>query len=110
LQDKDNITPKEVALQREEPFPFIIMEGTLDAPEELHLAAEKELLCTFKGNLMEATLGLLACYYVFMFNYPPSLNLFFLYLQKCVLKINDGKKLPSSVITFVNEIDSLKRN
>ena len=33
LQDKD-ITPKEVALQKEEPFLFIIMEGTLDAPEE----------------------------------------------------------------------------
>ena len=28
------------------------MEGTLDAPEELHLAAEKELLCTFRGNLL----------------------------------------------------------
>ena len=33
LQDKD-ITPQEVALQKEEPFLFIIMEGTLDAPEE----------------------------------------------------------------------------
>ena len=30
---------------------------------------------------------------------------FFLYLQNCILKINDGKKLPSSVITFANEID-----
>ena len=65
LQDKD-ITPKEVALQREEPFPFIVMEGTLDAPEDLHLAAEMEVLCTFKGNLVEETLGLLASYYVFM--------------------------------------------
>ena len=85
------------------------MEGTLDAPEDLHLAAGTEVLCTFKGNLIEATLGLLASYYVFMYNYPPSLNLFFLYLQKCILKINDGKKLPSSVITFVNEIDSLQK-
>ena len=51
-----------MALQREEPFPFTIIEGTLDVPEELHLAAEMEVLCTFKGNLIEATLGLLACY------------------------------------------------
>ena len=49
------------------------MEGTLDAPEELHLKAEMEVLCTFKGNLIEATLGLLASYYVFTNNkyYPP---------------------------------------
>ena len=76
IQDKD-ITPKEVALQREGPFPFIIVEGTLDAPEDFYLAAETEVLCTFKGNLIEATLGLLASYYVFMYNYPPSLNSFF---------------------------------
>ena len=67
LQNKD-ITPKEVALQREKPFPFTIMEGTLDASEELHLAAEMEVLCTFKGNLIEAILGLsyslLLCYHV----------------------------------------------
>ena len=63
----------------------------------------------FRGNLLEATLGLLASNYVFMYNYLPSLNIFFLYLQKSILKISDGKKLPSSVITFVNEIDSLPK-
>ena len=56
-----------MALQREEPFPLIIMEGTLDVSEELLLKAETEVLCTFKGNLIEATLGLLASYYVFMY-------------------------------------------
>ena len=77
LQEKGDKSPKQVALEKKEPFPFIIMEGTLDAPEEMHLAAEKELLCNFRGNLLEATLGLLASYYVFMHNYPPSLNSFF---------------------------------
>ena len=98
-----------MALQREEPFPFTIMEGILDAPEELHLAAEMEVLCTFKGNLIQAILGLsyslLLCYHVQL---SPFLNFFFWYLQKCILKINDGKKLPSSGITIVNEIDSLE--
>ena len=76
LQDKDtHVTPKKVALQREEPFPLITMEGTLDAPEELHLKAETEVLCTFKGNLMEETLGLLASH-VFTYKYPPSLKFF----------------------------------
>ena len=69
-------SPKQVALEKKEPFPFI-MEGTLDAPEEMHLAAEKELLCNFRGNRLEATLGLLASNYVFMYNYPPSLNSLF---------------------------------
>ena len=68
-----------MALQREEPFRFTIIEGTLDAPEELHLAAEMEVLCTFKGNLIEALLGLsyslLLCYHVQLS--PFLINLFF---------------------------------
>ena len=96
-------------MQREEPFPFTMIEGTLDAPEELHLAAEMEVLCTFKGNLIEALLGLsyslLLCYHVQL---SPFLKFFFLYLQKCILKIDDGKKLSSSGLTIVNEIDSLE--
>ena len=59
-----------MALQREEPFPLIIMEGTLDVSEELLLKAETEVLCTFKGNLIEATLwaaSLLLCFHVFFF-------------------------------------------
>ena len=92
-------------MQREEPFRFTMIEGTLDAPEELHLAAEMEVLCTFKGNLIEALLGLsyslLLCYHV-------QLSPFLILLQKCILKINDGKKLSSSGLTIVNEIDSLE--
>ncbi|KAJ7387212.1 hypothetical protein OS493_004182 [Desmophyllum pertusum] len=103
-------TPKQVALEREQPFPFIIVEGTLDAPEELHLAADKQLICSFRGNLVTATLGLLASYYVFMYNYPVALNSMFLYFQKCILQIHDGRKLPSSVITFVNDIDRLSNS
>ena len=62
---------KESGTAKGRAFPLIIMEGTLDAPEELHLKAEMDVLCTFKGNLIEATLGLLASYYVFTNNYPP---------------------------------------
>ena len=63
LYDK---SPKQVALEKEELFPFIIIAGTLDASEELHLAAEKELLCNFRGNPLEASLRLAASYYVLM--------------------------------------------
>ena len=99
-----------MALQREEPFPFTITEGTLDALEELHLAAEMEVLCTFKGNLIEAVLGLsyslLLCYHVQL---SPFLKFGGFFVPSEVhFKINDGKKLPSSGLTIVNEIDSLE--
>ena len=101
---------RELAMSREHPFPFLIMEGRLEAsPSQFHLAADKQIICSFTSSLVDATLGLLGSYYVFMFNYPACLNNFYLYLQKCVLQINDGRKLPSSVITLVNEIDRLSK-
>ena len=104
------MTAKQVALDKEEPFPFIILKSRLDShDQELHLAADKQLLCLFTSSLVKATLGLLSCYYVFMFNNPAGLKNIFLYLQKCILQIHDGKKLLASVITFVNEIDSLSK-
>lgn len=104
------MTAKQVALDREEHFPFIILKGHLDShDQELHLAADKQLLCSFTGSLVEAILGLISCYYVFMFNNPAGLKNIFLHLQKCILQIHDGRKLPASVITFVNEIDSLSK-
>ena len=72
------MTAKQVALDREKPFPFIILKGHLDShDQELHLAADKKLLCSFTSSLVRATLGLLSCYYVFMFNYPAGLRTFF---------------------------------
>ena len=68
------MTAKQVTLDKEKPFPFIIVEGSLDSPGDRHLEADKHLLCSFSGSLIKATLGLLACYYVFMFNYPVGLN------------------------------------
>ena len=42
------MTAKQVALDREEPFPFIILKGHLDShDQELHLAADKKLLRMF---------------------------------------------------------------
>ena len=60
--------------------------------------------------MVEAALALLATYYVFLFNYPPGLTNFYLFLQKCILQIHDGKKLPSSLISFVNSIHELQGN
>lgn len=73
--------------------------------EELPLAAEMKVLCTLRGILYcrgnPWAVRLLLCFHVQLF----LKFVFFLYLQNCILKINDGKKLPSSVITFANEID-----
>ena len=75
--------------------------------DSIHLVAEKQVICSVEdGSLLEAALCRLAVYYVFMFNYPMGLNNFYLYLQKCILDIQDGRKLPSSVLAFVNELQS----
>ena len=83
-------------------FPFLIFTGSLESHDAIYLAADKHIICDFEASLVESALELLATYYVFMYNYPPGLTNFFLFLQKCILHIQDGKKLPSSVISLVN--------
>ena len=58
---------------------------------------------------MNATMAWFATYYVFMFEYPASLNNFFTYLQK-YFRIPDARKLPTSVIMFVNALDCNTEN
>jgi hypothetical protein len=69
------------------------------------IVAEKMVLFTFQERVVDAAVVLMAVNYVFMFEYAGTLNNFCLFLQKCVLNINDGKKLPASVISFVNKLD-----
>ena len=108
-QDKSDA--KEVAAERAgHPFPWIIIKGDIREAEEVYLAAENQLLCLCTDSLVEATLGLMAVYYVFMFNYPAGLNNFYLYLQRCILQINDGTRLPSTIINLVNSIDSMSKS
>lgn len=95
---------------REKPFPFIIIRGSIQAATEVLLASANQVLCTVEGGLVEATLGLMAVYYIFMFNYPGRLKNFFLYLQKCILQIQDGRKLPASIISFVNDLDKISKS
>ena len=61
------------------------------------------------GGMMNATMAWFATYYVFMFEYPASLNNFFTYLQK-YFRIPDARKLPTSVIMFVNAWDCNTEN
>ena len=45
-----------------------------------------------------------------LFEQPgPGLNNFFLYLQKCILQVQDSRKLPSTVIALVNSLDGLSQ-
>ena len=92
-----------MAAKREHQFPWIIIKGGIRE-------AEEQLLCSCTGSLVEATLGLMAVYYVFMFNYTAGLNNFCLYLQRCVLQTNDGKRLSSTIISLVNNIDSMSKS
>lgn len=100
--------PKRTAESRDKPFPFLVFSGTLQSPGKVYLAADNQIICSFEKTLVESTVALLATYYVFMYNYPPGLANFCLYLQKCILQIQDGKKLPASVIAFVNSLHDLQ--
>ena len=42
---------------------------------------------------VEGTVALLATFYVFMYEYPPGFVIFFV-STKCILQIEDGRKLP----------------
>ena len=87
------------------PFPVIVAKGGLEGMLSSSIVAEKQVLFEVDGGMLEATMHSFATYYVFMFEYPPSLNNFFTYLQKCIFNIPDSRKLPTSIITFVNELE-----
>ena len=63
------------------------------------------LILLYRGSPWAASL--LLCFHVHVL-LSPFLNFFFVPPELVHFEINDGKKLPSSVITFVNEIDSLQ--
>ena len=99
-----------IAENKDNSFPFLIFMGTLASPGKICIAADKQIICSSAVSLVEAALALLATQYVFMYNYPPGLANFYSYIQKCILYISDGKKLPSSLMSFVNSLHELQAN
>lgn len=75
---------------------------------QILLVAESQIICEIDGGIVEAVLGFMAASYVFMFRYTPFLNNFCIFMQKRVLKINDGMKLPASVIAFSSKLADFK--
>ena len=94
------------ASNMKEASPKIVVKGSIQNCKEMAIVAEM-IPFTFQAGLAEAAVTFMATNYVFMFQYPGSLNNFCLFLQKCILSINDGKKLPASVISFVNKLDTM---
>ena len=107
---KEETNPGSIAESKDNAFPFLIFMGTLASPGKIYIAADKQIICSFEVSLVEAALALLATYYVFMCNYTPGLANFYSYIQKCILHISDGKKLPSSLMSFVNSLHELQAN
>ncbi len=89
-----------------EASPKIVVKGSIQNCNEMTIVAKMMVLFTFQGRLAEAAVTFMTTNYVFMFQYPDSLSNFCL-LQKCIVSINDGKKLPASVISFVNKLDTI---
>ena len=108
LQEETN--PGSIAESKDNSFPFLIFMGALASQGKIYIAADKQIICSFEVSLVEAALALLATYCVFMYNYPPGLAKFYSYIQKCILHISDGKKLPASLMSFVNSLHELQAN
>ena len=87
--------------------PKILVKGKIQDINEKAVVAEKMVICTIQGLFVDTVLVYMAVNYVFMFEYPIGFSHFCLFLQKCVLQIHDGKKLPASVLDFINKLDSL---
>ena len=76
---------RELAMSGEHPLPFLIMEGSFEtSSNQFHLTAEKQIIGSFTSSLVEATLGLLGSYYVFMFKYPACTSKTYIYIYKNV--------------------------
>ena len=108
LQEETN--PGSIAESKDNSFPFLIFMGALASQGKIYIAVYKQIICSFEVSLVEAALALLATYCVFMYNYPPGLAKFYSYIQKCILHISDGKKLPASLMSFVNSLHELQAN
>ena len=85
---------------REMTFPFLIFTGSLESHDTIYLTADKHIICDFETSLVESALALLATYYVFRYNYPPELTIFFLFAKMHFAY----SKLPSSVISLANSV------
>ena len=108
---QEETNPGSIAESKDNSFPFLIFMGTLALPGKIYIPADKQIICSFEVSLVEAALALLATYCVFMYDYPPGLANFYSYIQKCILHISDdGKKLPSSLMSFVNSLHELQAN
>ena len=93
-----------MARELERPNPRIFVKGSIKECDAMFLSVEHQIFCTVKNcSVVDATLGVIAICYVFMYNYPIGLNNFYVYLQQCLLQIKDGKKLPISVVKFIDE-------
>ena len=75
----------------------------LNSSDEIFITAENTIICSVGGGL----LPFMAVCYVFIFSYPVGIANLCIYLQKCMLGKNYGEKLPTSVISFVNDIENI---
>ena len=85
--------------------PKILEKKNIQDINEKAIVAEKMVICNIQGLLVDAVVVYMAVNYVFMFEYLIGFNHFCLFLQKCILHIHDGKKLPT-FLDFINKLDS----
>ena len=105
MQEGSNF--EKVANGMNEVHPKILIKEKIQDIGEKAVVAEKTVICKVEGVLLDAVVNYMAVNYTFILEYPLGFNHFCLFVQKCVLHILDGKKLPSSVLDFINELNTI---
>ena len=84
--------------------PFIIFEGQLQAPDDIYLSGERNLLLKVNGGHTSALVTLLLIYFVCNIEYPKECRNTYFFLQREVLNVYDSVKLPTKVLQLMNEL------
>ena len=84
--------------------PFIIFEGQLQAPDDIYLSGERNLLLKVNGGHTSALVTPLLIYFVCNIEYPKECRNTYLFLQREVLNVYDSVKLPTKVLQLMNEL------
>ncbi len=93
----------------------VIANSTIATPYIIHfmgsqqffVVAEK-LLITEVDSFPQAMSALFACYYIFDISYPKECNTTMLFLERFMLGIVTGPKLPKTAVGTISDIQKIK--
>ena len=82
-------------------FPYVAVVG-----KEYLIVVERKTLCSC-SSLVEALAATIGAYYSFNIEYPSSLKIFFIFLEKILVGVQNNEKVPASVNRLYTSLEAL---